>query len=198
MNKERLTAFSDGVIAFIVTIMVLELKPPHGADWPALAGLAPAFLSYVLSFIFVAIYWSNHHHLLAAAKGVDGPILWANTNLLFWLSLIPLAIGWMGKNHFATPPVGVYGVALLAPALAYLLLQWSIVRGNGLDHPLASGAEAGSEGQGLAAVLYRRLGPGLRQSVAGLLGLCTAGRDLAGSQPSDRADPGARLTAFAD
>ena len=137
MSNERLTAFSDGVIAIIITIMVLELKVPHGSDWVALAKLLPIFLSYILSFVFVAIYWNNHHHLLFAAKRVNGAILWANTHLLFWLSLLPFASGWMGENHFATLPVAVYGVALLMPAIAYFVLQWCIVRANGDDKALA-------------------------------------------------------------
>jgi uncharacterized membrane protein len=137
LNKERLTAFSDGVIAIIITIMVLELKVPHGADWPALATLLPIFLSYVLSFVFVGIYWNNHHHLLHASRRVDGAVMWANMHLLFWLSLIPFATGWMGENHFAELPVAVYGVALLMPALAYYVLQACIVRANGTDKALA-------------------------------------------------------------
>ena len=109
MEKDRLLAFSDGVIAIIITIMVLELKAPHGADLTDLAKLAPTFLGYVLSFVYVAIYWHNHHHLLSVRFGVDGPILWANTHLLFWLSLIPFATAWLGENHFAPVPVAVYG-----------------------------------------------------------------------------------------
>ena len=137
MSKERLTAFSDGVIAIIITIMVLELKVPHSAEWAALANLLPTFLSYVLSFTFIAIYWNNHHHLFFAAKRVNGSILWANTHLLFWLSLLPFATGWMGENHFATLPVAVYGIALLMPAIAYFVLQSCIVRANGDDKALA-------------------------------------------------------------
>lgn len=137
MSKERLTAFSDGVIAIIITIMVLELKVPHEADWEALAKVLPTFLSYVLSFTFVAIYWNNHHHLLFAAKRVNGTILWANTHLLFWLSLLPFATGWMGENHFVSLPVAVYGAVLLMPALAYYFLQSCIVRANGDDKTLA-------------------------------------------------------------
>jgi len=137
MSKERLTAFSDGVIAIIITIMVLELKVPHSAEWAALANLLPTFLSYVLSFTFIAIYWNNHHHLFFAAKRVNGSILWANTHLLFWLSLLPFATGWMGENHFATLPVAVYGFALLMPAIAYFVLQSCIVRANGDDKALA-------------------------------------------------------------
>jgi len=137
MNKERLTAFSDGVIAIIITIMVLDLKVPHGATFAALIGVLPTFLSYVLSFIFVAIYWNNHHHLLHAARGVNGAILWANMHLLFWLSLIPFATGWMGENDFAELPVAVYGVSMLMPAIAYFVLQGRIVQANGADHVLA-------------------------------------------------------------
>ena len=137
MSKERLNAFSDGVLAIIITIMVLELKVPHGADWSALAALLPIFLSYVLSFVFIGIYWNNHHHLLHACKHVNGAILWANTHLLFWLSLIPFATGWMGENQFKQLPVAVYGVALLMPALAYYVLQRCIVRANGSDRSLA-------------------------------------------------------------
>src|SRR5437764_13018416 len=113
MPKERLTAFSDGVIAIIITIMVLELKVPHGSDWSALANLASVFASYVLSFLYLAIYWNNHHHLMHTATRVNGVILWANMHLLFWLSLIPFATGWMGENQFTRLPTALYGVALL-------------------------------------------------------------------------------------
>lgn len=128
MGRDRLTAFSDGVIAIIITIMGLELKVPHGADWNALGSLVPVFLSYVLSFVYVAIYWNNHHHLLHTVTRVDGLILWANMHLLFWLSLTPFATGWMGENNFAPLPTAVYGVALLMPAIAYYLLQRAITR----------------------------------------------------------------------
>jgi uncharacterized membrane protein len=137
MNKERLTAFSDGVIAIIITIMVLELKVPSGATIAALAGMLPIFLSYVLSFIFVAIYWNNHHHLLHACRHVNGAILWANMHLLFWLSLIPFATGWVGQNNFAELPVAVYGVSMLMPAFGYYVLQGCIVRANGTNRQLA-------------------------------------------------------------
>jgi uncharacterized membrane protein len=137
MKKERLLAFSDGVIAIIITIMVLELKVPHGADWAALTRLIPVFLSYVLSFIYIAIYWNNHHHLMHTLTHVDGLILWANTHLLFWLSLIPFATGWMGENHFAPLPTAVYGASLLMPGLAYYLLQLAIMRQQGTNSPLA-------------------------------------------------------------
>jgi uncharacterized membrane protein len=159
MTKERLTAFSDGVIAIIITIMVLELKVPLGADWAALATLLPIFLSYVMSFTFVAIYWNNHHHLLHACKRVTGGIMWANTHLLFWLSLIPFATGWMGENHFAELPVAVYGVALLMPALAYYLLQRCIVRANGDDHTLAMAL--GRDAKGKLSPLFCVAGTGL-------------------------------------
>ena len=128
MHKGRMEAFSDGVIAIIITIMVLELKVPHGADLAALAPLAPVFLSYVLSFLYVAIYWNNHHHLLQATKHVNGPILWANVHLLFWLSLFPFATGWMGENHFAPLPVALYGVVLFAAAIAYTILVRVLLR----------------------------------------------------------------------
>jgi uncharacterized membrane protein len=137
MGRDRLTAFSDGVIAIIITIMVLELKVPHGADWNALGGLVPVFLSYVLSFVYVAIYWNNHHHLLHTVTRVNGLILWANMHLLFWLSLTPFATGWMGENNFAPLPTAVYGVALLMPAIAYNLLQKAITRTHGMESTLA-------------------------------------------------------------
>jgi len=137
MRPERLCGFSDGVIAIIITIMVLELKVPHGADWGALKNLLPVFLSYVLSFTFIAIYWNNHHHLLHTCKRVTGAILWANTHLLFWLSVIPFATAWLGENHVAPLPTALYGVALLMPALAYYVLQKAIVRAHGVNSSLA-------------------------------------------------------------
>jgi TMEM175 potassium channel family protein len=137
VSKERLAAFSDGVIAIIITIMVLELKVPHSADWGALFAVAPVFLSYVLSFLYLAIYWNNHHHLLHAVERVDGLILWANMHLLFWLSLLPFATGWMGENHFTQAPTALYGTALLMPAIAYYLLQLAIIRHQGAHGPLA-------------------------------------------------------------
>jgi uncharacterized membrane protein len=137
MGKGRLEAFSDGVIAIIITIMVLELKVPHGDDLAVLAGLAPVFLSYVLSFIFVGIYWNNHHHLMHTAKQVDGGILWANMHLLFWLSLVPFVTGWMGENHFHRLPVALYGVVLLMSAVAYTLLVRQLLRRHGEHSTLA-------------------------------------------------------------
>jgi uncharacterized membrane protein len=137
MGKGRLEAFSDGVMAIIITIMVLELKVPHGADFAALRPLIPVFLSYVLSFIFLGIYWNNHHHLLQAARQVNGRILWANVHLLFWLSLIPFVTAWMGENQFAATPVALYGVVMLFSAIAYTILSVSLVAHHGQDSPLA-------------------------------------------------------------
>jgi uncharacterized membrane protein len=131
MGTQRLEAFSDGVIAIIITIMVLELRPPHETDIQALRPLVPVFLSYVLSFIYLGIYWSNHHHMLHVTKRVDGGILWANLHLLFWLSLVPFVTAWIGENHFASVPMALYGVVLLMAALAYELLQTSIIRRQG-------------------------------------------------------------------
>jgi uncharacterized membrane protein len=131
MGKNRFEAFSDGVIAIIITIMVLELKVPHGEGIDALAPLLPVFLSYVLSFIYLGIYWNNHHHMIHAATKVSGAILWANLHLLFWLSLIPFATGWMGENHFASTPAALYGLVLLMAAIAYWILQRLIVASDG-------------------------------------------------------------------
>ena len=133
MNKGRLEAFSDGVIAILITIMVLELKIPHGADLAAIQSLFPVFVTYVLSFIYLGIYWNNHHHLLQATAHINGAILWANLHLLFWLSLIPFVTGWMGENHFAPLPTAVYGVNLLAAGIAYYILQSLIVAAQGKD-----------------------------------------------------------------
>src|ERR1700692_1011530 len=153
MGKDRLTAFSDGVIAIIITIMVLELKVPHGAEWTALIGVAPHFLSYVLSFVYLAIYWNNHHHLLHTVTRVDGLILWANSHLLFWLSLVPAATGWMGENFLAPLPTAVYGVSLLMPAIAYNLLQRTIVHRQGGHSVLASALGRDAKGK-ISPLLY--------------------------------------------
>src|SRR5476651_1412388 len=131
MKSSRLEAFSDGVIAIIITIMVLELKVPHGTDLADLRPVLPVFLSYVLSFVYVGIYWNNHHHLFQAAERVNGTILWANLHLLFWLSLIPFVTGWMGENHFAAMPTALYGVVLLMAAVAYWCLQCAIIGEHG-------------------------------------------------------------------
>lgn len=137
MNSNRLEAFSDGVLAIIITIMVLELKVPHGTNIEALAPLLPVFLSYVLSFIYLGIYWNNHHHMMHAVKKVSGGVLWANLHLLFWLSLIPFVTGWVGENHFAELPMALYGVVLLMAALAYFLLQNRILAIQGKDSILS-------------------------------------------------------------
>ena len=137
IGKTRLEAFSDGVIAIIITIMVLELKVSHGEDLAALAPLLPVFLSYVLSFVNVGIYWNNHHHMLHAVHHVNGPTLWANLHLLFWLSLAPFTNAWMGENHFAPLPVALYGVDLVACAIAYVVLQRTLIASHGSDSALA-------------------------------------------------------------
>ncbi len=137
MSKTRLEAFSDGVIAILITILVLELKIPHGGDLAALRPLLPVFLTYVLSFLYLGIYWNNHHHMLHAAERINGKILWANQHLLFWLSLVPFVTGWMGENHFAALPTAVYGVVLLMAALAYFVLQRSIIAAEGPHSKLA-------------------------------------------------------------
>jgi uncharacterized membrane protein len=131
MGKSRLEAFSDGVIAIIITIMVLEMKVPQGENLDALLPVVPVFLSYVLSFVYVGIYWNNHHHMLHTASTVTGPMLWANLHLLFWLSLFPFATGWMGENHFAPVPSALYGVILLMAAVAYWVLQQIIIASEG-------------------------------------------------------------------
>jgi uncharacterized membrane protein len=153
MPKTRLEAFSDGVLAIIITIMVLELKVPHGGDLAALKPLLPVFLSYVLSFVYVGIYWNNHHHLLSAAKHVSGGILWANLHLLFWLSLFPFTTGWMGENHLASTPTAIYGVVLLLAAIAYYILQRAIIAHQGRDSLLASAIGSDWKGK-LSPVLY--------------------------------------------
>ncbi len=153
MEKERLAAFSDGVLAIIITIMVLELKVPHGADWASLAKLTPVFLSYVMSFVYIAIYWHNHHHLVHAMQRVSGSILWANTNLLFWLSLVPFTTGWMGENHFAPRPVALYGLSLLMPAIAYFVLQTVIVRSRAIEANVAKAFGRDAKGK-LSIVAY--------------------------------------------
>ena len=155
MDKGRLEAFSDGVIAIIITIMVLELKVPHGTDLAALRPLLPVLLSYVLSFIYVGIYWNNHHHMLRVAETVNGRILWANLHLLFWLSLIPLVTGWMGENHFAALPVALYGVVLLLNGLAYYILARVLIAHHGRDSKLA--IALGKDYKGIASLVIYTL-----------------------------------------
>lgn len=153
MGKGRLEAFSDGVIAIIITIMVLEMKVPHAADFAALQELLPVFLSYVLSYIYVGLYWNNHHHMLQVTHRIDGGVLWANLHLLFWLSLLPFATGWMGENHFASLPTAFYGVVLLFAGLAYLLLERRLIACNGADSTLAK-AIGKDHAAKLSAVIY--------------------------------------------
>jgi uncharacterized membrane protein len=153
MGKGRMEAFSDGVLAIIITIMVLEMKVPHGADLAALQPLLPVFLSYVLSFVYLAIYWNNHHHMLHTCRHVSGGVLWANMHLLFWLSLFPFVTGWMGENHFATLPTALYGVVLLMAALAYFILQRVIIRIQG-EHSLLAKAVGGDIKGKLSLLLY--------------------------------------------
>lgn len=153
MNKGRLEAFSDGVLAIIITVMVLEIKVPHGPGFAALKPLLPVFLSYALSFVYVGIYWNNHHHLLGGTGKVNGNVLWANLHLLFWLSLVPLATGWMGENRFAPATMAVYGGVLLAAAVAYTVLQNCIIAANGADSLLAHAVGRDWKGK-LSPVLY--------------------------------------------
>lgn len=153
MGKDRLAAFSDGVIAILITIMVLELRLPHGADWQALIDVAPNFLTYVMSFIYLAIYWNNHHHLLHTVSRVDGLILWANSHLLFWLSLVPAATAWLGQNLPAPVPVAVYGVVVFMPAIAYYLLQKAILHRHGRHSVLAEALGRDLKGK-ISPVLY--------------------------------------------
>jgi uncharacterized membrane protein len=159
MTTARLEAFSDAVIAILITIMVLELKIPHGVHLHALRPLVPIFLTYVLSFVYLGIYWNNHHHLLQRTESVSGGILWANLNLLFWLSLFPFVTGWWGENHFATTPTAVYGVVLLCAAIAYYVLQSVIVARQGRDSELARAL--GSDWKGKSSLALYAIGIGL-------------------------------------
>jgi uncharacterized membrane protein len=153
MHKNRLEAFSDGVLAIIITIMVLEIKVPHGETWTALEPLLPVVVSYVLSFVYVGIYWNNHHHMLQAAQRVSGGVLWANLHLLFWLSLLPFASGWLGENHFAPAPVALYGVILLMAGIAYWLLARAIIKADGTGSLLAKAIGRDRKGNA-SVVLY--------------------------------------------
>jgi uncharacterized membrane protein len=153
MSTTRLEAFSDGVIAILITIMVLELKVPHGTDVAALEPLLPVFLTYVLSFVYLGIYWNNHHHMFHASDHVSGGILWANLHLLFWLSLVPFATGWMGENHFAPLPAAVYGAVLLLAGVAYLILQSTIIARQGPGSKLKAAVGRDVKGK-LSAALY--------------------------------------------
>jgi uncharacterized membrane protein len=176
MGATRLEAFSDGVIAILITIMVLELKVPHGESWAVLAPLLPVFLSYLLSFIYLGIYWNNHHHMLHATEQVSGAILWANLHLLFWLSLIPVTTGWMGENHYATAPTALYGVVLLCAAIAYFVLQQLIIRAQGSQSLLQKAVGADFKGRMspvfyLTAVIVACYSPGVAQAIYALVAL---------------------------
>ncbi len=153
MHKGRLEAFSDGVIAIIITIMVLEMKVPHGTDLESLMPLIPVFFSYVLSFIFIGIYWNNHHHMLQAASKVNGSVLWANLHLLFWLSLLPFTTGWMGENSFADAPVALYGVNLFFCAIAYYILALRLVAHHGKESSIAKAIGSDFKGK-ISVVIY--------------------------------------------
>jgi uncharacterized membrane protein len=153
MGKGRMEAFSDGVIAIIITIMVLEIKIPHSTELSALVDLLPIFISYILSFIYVGIYWNNHHHLLQAVHRVNGKTLWANLHLLFWLSLIPFGTGWVGENNFATIPVAIYGTILLCAAIAYWILTEALLKSHGQDSQLAIAIGKDFKGK-ISVVIY--------------------------------------------
>jgi len=159
VTKGRLEAFSDGVIAIIITIMVLELRAPHGTDLAALRPLVPKFACYAASFVFLGIYWNNHHHLLQAVRHVDGNILWANMHLLFWLSLVPFVTDWMGDTHFAPWPVALYGVVMLFAGCAYFILSRLLIARHGADSPLARAV--GSDFKGRISLALYALGIGL-------------------------------------
>jgi uncharacterized membrane protein len=170
MGKGRLEAFSDGVLAIIITIMVLELRVPHGDDLASLVPLIPKLLSYVLSFVYLAIYWNNHHHMLHATHKVTGSILWANMHLLFWLSLVPFATGWMGENRFAPVPTALYGVPLLMAAIAYWILQRAILNAEGADSVMAHAVGGDLKGKGsillyVAALFLAFLHPALARAI---------------------------------
>ncbi len=168
MGKNRLEAFSDGVLAIIITIMVLELKVPHGETLDALKPLVPVFLSYLLSFIYIGIYWNNHHHLLHATQRVSGGVMWANLHLLFWLSLLPFVTGWMGENHFSSTTIALYGVVLLMSAVAFFILQQAIIAHQGKDSLLAKTVGRDLKGK-LSPAIY------LLAIILALLGIPMAG-----------------------
>jgi len=159
MGKGRLEAFSDGVLAIIITIMVLEMKVPHGDSLASLKPLVPVFISYILSFIYIGIYWNNHHHMLHAAKHVNGKTLWANTHLLFWLSLVPFVTHWMGENNFTVWPVALYGIVLMMAGVAYYILAHSLISLHGKNSTLAEAL--GSDWKGILSVLFYAIGIGL-------------------------------------
>ena len=153
MHKGRLEAFSDGVIAIIITIMVLELKVPHGAEMESLKPLLPVIISYILSFIYIGIYWNNHHHMMHAVQFINGGILWANLHLLFWLSLIPFVTGWMGENHFAPATIALYGFILFMNSIAYSMLSSALIRLHGKDSALGAAVGSGNKGK-ISVAIY--------------------------------------------
>lgn len=159
MEKGRLEAFSDGVLAIIITIMVLEMKVPHGEDLASLKPLVPVFISYVLSFVYIAIYWNNHHHLMRAAHKINAKVMWANSHLLFWLSLMPFASGWMGENHFASLPTAILGVVLFMAGVAYYILAQCLVQLHGQDSTLAKAV--GRDRKGMISVVVYAIAIGL-------------------------------------
>jgi uncharacterized membrane protein len=175
MRTTRLEAFSDGVLAIIITIMVLELRVPHSTELAALRDVWPVFLSYVLSFIYLGIYWNNHHHMMHVTSRVTGGILWANLHLLFWLSLVPFVTGWMGENHFAPVPVAAYGAVLMLAGVAYLILQQTIIRSQGRDSVLARAVGRDIKGK-ISAVAYALAIPAafLNQWISGALYVAVA------------------------
>ena len=158
MEKDRLLAFTDGVVAIIITIMVLELRPPHEATWAALIALAPTFLSYLLSFVYIAIYWNNHHHMLYLVKSVNGGVLWANMALLFCLSLVPFTTAWLGDTEGAAIPTAIYGVSLILPAFAYLLLQTVLIRADGKESALAKAVASDNDWKGRFSPVFYAAG----------------------------------------
>jgi len=176
MKKGRLEAFSDGVVAIIITIMVLELKAPHSPSFAALKPLIPIFISYVISFIYVGIYWNNHHHLISTVEEVSGGILWANLHLLFWLSMIPFATAWMGENHFAPETLALYGFVLMMCAIAYFILQRAIITQHGRDSTLAKALGSDFKGK-ISMVLYLVAIPSafLNEWISGIVYVSIAG-----------------------
>ena len=192
MGKGRLEAFSDAVIAIIITIMVLEIKVPHGDSLDELSPLLPVFLSYILSFVYVGIYWNNHHHMLHASTTVTGAMLWANLHLLFWLSLFPFATGWMGENRFTALPTALYGAVLLMAAIAYYLLEQAIIAAQGPDSLLKKAIGRRLEGQAVASALHRRDPFGLAFGTSRQGNLRRGGTHLADSGSADRKCPAAK------
>jgi uncharacterized membrane protein len=175
MTKGRLEAFSDGVIAILITIMVLELKIPHGADWKALSSILPIFLAYVLSFVLLGIYWNNHHHMLHATRQINGTILWANLHLLFWLSLVPFTTAWMGENHFAELPVATYGCVLLLSAIAYTILQNRLIATGSMTPAVVTALQRDLKGK-ISAALYLSAIPlaFVHPGISGAIYVCVA------------------------